>query len=74
MTCYLSRKTAKTLLYTHTQGYITLDNYIIAIARIGIPKVHLWATKCVTKKPQSATKTLFSAKHRVFTAKIYPKK
>ena len=32
----------------HTQGYITLNKYITAIASIGLPKVNLWATKCVT--------------------------
>ena len=59
MTCYVFQKTAETLLYIHTQGYITLNKYIIAIASIGLPKVNLWATKCVTKRPQNAAKTLF---------------
>ena len=43
-------------LYFHiinipTQGYITLNKYIISIAIIGLPKVILRATKCVTKRP-----------------------
>ena len=37
MTCYVFQKTAETLLYIHTQGYITLNKYIIAIASIGLP-------------------------------------
>ena len=39
------------IISIHTQGYITLNNYIIGIASIGLPKVNLWATKCVTKRP-----------------------
>ena len=29
----------------HTQGYITLNKYLIGIANTGLPKVNLWATK-----------------------------
>ena len=39
------------IINIHTQGYITLNKYIIGIASIGLPKVNLWATKCVTKRP-----------------------
>ena len=39
------------IINIHTQGYITLNKYIIGIAIIGLPKVNLWATKCVTKRP-----------------------
>ena len=39
------------IINIHTQGYITLNKYIIGIGSIGLPKVSLWATKCVTKKP-----------------------
>ena len=35
----------------HTQCYITLNKHIIGIVSIGLPKVNLWATKCVTKRP-----------------------
>ena len=35
----------------HAQGYITLIKYIIGIAIVRLPKVSLWATKCVTKRP-----------------------
>ena len=48
-----SDKTAKTFFShnkIHTQGYITLNRYIIGIASIRLPKLTLWATKCVTKK------------------------
>ena len=30
------------ILNMHTQGYITLNKYIIGIASIGLPKVNLW--------------------------------
>ena len=39
------------IINIHTQGYITLNKYIIGIAIIGLPKVNLWSTKCVTKRP-----------------------
>ena len=39
------------IINIHSQGYITLLKYIIGIASKGLPKVHLWATKCVTKRP-----------------------
>ena len=39
------------IINIHTQGYITLNKCIIGIAIIGLPKVNLWATKCVTKRP-----------------------
>ena len=39
------------IINIHTQGYITLNKYTIGIASIGLPKVDLWATKCVTKRP-----------------------
>ena len=55
-------------------GLYYLNKYIIAFASIGLPNVNLWATRCVTKRPQNAAKTLFSAKHCMFRAKIYPKK
>ena len=35
----------------HTQGYIALNKYILGIASNGLPKVNLWATNCVTKRP-----------------------
>ena len=35
----------------HIQGYMTLNKYLIAIDSIGLPKVSLWATKFVTKRP-----------------------
>ena len=35
----------------HTHTHITLNKSIIGIAIIGLPKVNLLATKCVTKKP-----------------------
>ena len=62
------------IINIHTQGYITLNKYIIGIAIIGLPKVKLWATKCVTKRPKNTSKTLFFTKHRMFRAKIYPTK
>ena len=34
----------------HTQGYTTLNKYIICIASTGLPKVKMWATKCVAKR------------------------
>ena len=40
----------------------------LAMSLIGLTKVNLWVTKCVT------VKTLFSTKHRMFRAKIYPSK
>ena len=48
--------TKKCKLYFHminiqTQGYITLNKYILGIAIIGLPKVKLWASKCGTKRP-----------------------
>ena len=45
------RKLCFHIINIHTQGYITLHKYIIGIASIGLPKVNLWATKCVTKRP-----------------------
>ena len=39
------------IINNHTQGYITLNKYIFGIASIGLPKVNLWVTKCVTKGP-----------------------
>ena len=39
------------IINVYTQGYITLNKYIIGIASIGLPKVNLWTTKCVTKRP-----------------------
>ena len=39
------------ILNIHAQGCITLNKYIIGIASIALPKVNLWATKCVTKRP-----------------------
>ena len=39
------------IINNHTQGYITHNKYIIGIASIGLPKVNLPATKCVTKRP-----------------------
>ena len=48
-----SDKTAETLFHIMnilTQGYIIFNKYIIGIASIGLPKVDLWATKCVTKR------------------------
>ena len=39
------------IINVHTQGYITLKKYIIGIAIIGLAKVNLWATRCVTKGP-----------------------
>ena len=38
------------IINIHTQGYTTLNKYIIGIASIGLLKVSLWATKCVTKR------------------------
>ena len=52
----------------------SLNKYIFVIASIGLPKVNLWVTKCVTKRPYNAAKTLFLAKHLMFGAQIYPKK
>ena len=49
------RKLHLHIINIHTQGYITLNKYIIGIAInnsiIGLPKVNMWATKCVTKRP-----------------------
>ena len=56
-------KTAGTLFHIiniHTLGYITLNKYISGIASKGLPKVNMWATKCVTKRPLNVTKALFS--------------
>ena len=39
------------MINIHTQGYITLHYYIIGVASKGLPKVNLWAPKCVTKRP-----------------------
>ena len=39
------------IINIHTQGYITLNRYIIGIDSKGLPKVGLWETKCVTKRP-----------------------
>ena len=50
------------IINIHTQGHITLNKYIIGIAIIRLPKINLWA------------KTLFSSKHRIFRATIYPRK
>ena len=38
------------IINIHTHGYITLNKYIIGIAIIGLPKVNLCATQCVTKR------------------------
>ena len=38
------------IINTHTQGYINLNKNIFGIAIIGLPKVNLWVTKCVTKR------------------------
>ena len=38
------------IINIHNYGYITLNKYIIGIASNGLPKVNLWATKCVTKR------------------------
>ena len=45
------RKRCFNILNIHNHGYITLNKYIIGIAIVGLPKVNLWATKCVTKRP-----------------------
>ena len=45
------RKLYSHIINIHTQGFITPNKYIIGIARIGLPKLNLWATKCVTKRP-----------------------
>ena len=42
----------------HTHGYITLNKNIFGIVSIGLPKVNLWATKCVTKRQENLTKAL----------------
>ena len=39
------------LINIHTQGYITPNKHIIGIASIGLTKVSLWETKCLTKRP-----------------------
>ena len=39
------------IINTHTEGYITLNNYKFGMASIELPKVSLWVTKCVTKRP-----------------------
>ena len=36
------------IINIHTQGYITLNKYILCIASRGLPKLSLWVTKCVT--------------------------
>ena len=41
----------KHYFHIYNQGYITLNKYIFGIVIIGFPKVSLWATKCVTKRP-----------------------
>ena len=51
-------------LYFHiisidTQGYITLNKYIMGIASKGLPKVNLWATKSVTKDCKMRQKHYF---------------
>ena len=59
-----SDKTAKTvfqIINIYTQGYFTLNKYVFGIDSIGLPKVNLWATKCVTKR-QKATKAVFFGK------------
>ena len=38
------------IINIHTQGYITLNKYMIGIASIRLPKVNMWATKWVTKR------------------------
>ena len=68
-----SDKTAEILFHIiniHIQCYITLNKYIIGIASIGLPKVSLWATKCVTKRMKNARKALSLAKHLMYRAKI----
>ena len=74
MTCYVFRKTASTLLYFHTQGYIILNKYVIAIASIELPKVNVWATKCVTKRPQNAEKNTIFGKTPYVQSKNLPQK
>ena len=39
------------IINIHTQGYITHNKFIICNASTGLPKINLWATKCVTKRP-----------------------
>ena len=39
------------IINIHTQCYITRNRYIIGIAIIRLPKVNVWATKHVTKRP-----------------------
>ena len=39
------------IININTQGYITLNKYIICIDSIGLAKVSLWATKFVNKRP-----------------------
>ena len=55
MTSYVFLKKQRNLYFhiinIHAQGYITLNKCIIGIASTGLPKVNLWATKCVTKRP-----------------------
>ena len=38
------------IINSHSQGYITLNKYIICIASTRLPKVNLRATKYVTKR------------------------
>ena len=38
------------IINTRTQGCITLNKNIFGFAIIGLPKVNLWVTKCVTKR------------------------
>ena len=61
------------IINIHTEDYIIFHKYIIGIASRGLPKVNLWATKCVTKRQLNAANILFLAKHLCFRAKIYPK-
>ena len=74
--CFLTKqyKLYFHIINIHTQGYITLNKYIIGIDSFGLPKINLWATKCVTKRPQNTAKTPFLAKHYMFRAKSYPPK
>ena len=45
------RKTYFHIINIHTQGYITLNKCIIGITIIELPKVNLWANRCVSKRP-----------------------
>ena len=45
------------MINIHTQGYITLNKYIIGIAIIGLPKVNLWATNTVCSEQKFTPQT-----------------